>query len=943
MSADFEKDEIQDSPFPVEFNDDSVPIDMYGVWVKSGPRDAVMPETEVQSRIAPSGTEPVIPVPPEEYPDLPDLPDLPDFDAEESPSFASVPDFSDIPDEIASNETPSAQEAPVAEENFPVIEFDEVVNDAFPSQSVDVADVPQSEAEPNVVIDEFTELPVKPEPDEYPIEPVSLRDETAEIDLGDFLATEEIPLDETAEEVIADTAGAAVETGEPVTSFEEITAADFIDETAEIPDFAVTEQIVEGAEKTDAELSAFENDVSFEIDSLDSGDKGLPSDDDFSSFLDDLNSGDIPDSSARESSPSSGSPSDDLDLDAFINSVNETGAPSKDTERVFDDQEPINIDLEFDESFIEDVEKIRATGASVSEAEFENSEFGVEMIDETALPPSDDIDALFASATEKAIVDAAASPEKAPIQDGIEGLEVTNEFDDLLGSLDLAPAPAAAQGTSSSFAQRARTYSLNVTEEDGNDTIASTVSDSSLDDDIDVPLFGAIPATSKPVEPAPSPVEPVSPEPVPVAVSATDPELVALDDFELPPEANMDLPEEENLDIPEIRDYNETESGQNIDGSASPMEETVSPDFDDISAVEKELNDFVPEAGEEKVVTNDKSTELLMLIANELSSIKNEITTLKTEFAGYKAMPTESSPEIREPEIPVQKENSGFFSDDDTDETIALTGDELNNILITADFTEEKSLDDESVAPEGDTVDSEMPSGSIDVVAPTFDADGGEEVPETLPDGILDAPDFEASFPPVDVSHVTTVEDETGYLEGSDIAEPDLDNVAIEEPDLEIIDFEDEKLEEPELAEFNLDLSEIESEFPAEQEVSKSVEVDVSSPVSDFMPPEPEAVVTEDFTESAVEESSVAEASAEEAPADEVPSDEIIPTVDTTVSAPPTAGVAALPGDLKDEIKSVLSYMDQLLESLPEEKIEEFARSEHFEVYKKLFEELGIS
>ena len=35
--------------------------------------------------------------------------------------------------------------------------------------------------------------------------------------------------------------------------------------------------------------------------------------------------------------------------------------------------------------------------------------------------------------------------------------------------------------------------------------------------------------------------------------------------------------------------------------------------------------------------------------------------------------------------------------------------------------------------------------------------------------------------------------------------------------------------------------------------------------------------------------------------------------------------------------------MDQLLESLPEEKIEEFARSEHFEVYKKLFEELGIT
>ncbi len=53
--------------------------------------------------------------------------------------------------------------------------------------------------------------------------------------------------------------------------------------------------------------------------------------------------------------------------------------------------------------------------------------------------------------------------------------------------------------------------------------------------------------------------------------------------------------------------------------------------------------------------------------------------------------------------------------------------------------------------------------------------------------------------------------------------------------------------------------------------------------------------------------------------------------------------IEALPNDLRQEIKSVLSYMDQLLDSLPEEKIEEFARSKHFEVYKKLFEDLGIS
>jgi len=49
-----------------------------------------------------------------------------------------------------------------------------------------------------------------------------------------------------------------------------------------------------------------------------------------------------------------------------------------------------------------------------------------------------------------------------------------------------------------------------------------------------------------------------------------------------------------------------------------------------------------------------------------------------------------------------------------------------------------------------------------------------------------------------------------------------------------------------------------------------------------------------------------------------------------------------IPTNLKQELKIVLSYMDQLLESLPEDKIEEFAQSEYFDTYKKLFEELGL-
>ena len=53
-----------------------------------------------------------------------------------------------------------------------------------------------------------------------------------------------------------------------------------------------------------------------------------------------------------------------------------------------------------------------------------------------------------------------------------------------------------------------------------------------------------------------------------------------------------------------------------------------------------------------------------------------------------------------------------------------------------------------------------------------------------------------------------------------------------------------------------------------------------------------------------------------------------------------TTGI--IPNHLKTELKTVLSYMDQLLESLPDEKIEEFAQSEYYDTYKKLFKELGL-
>ncbi|MDR3311536.1 MAG: hypothetical protein LBS64_00165 [Spirochaetaceae bacterium] len=75
-----------------------------------------------------------------------------------------------------------------------------------------------------------------------------------------------------------------------------------------------------------------------------------------------------------------------------------------------------------------------------------------------------------------------------------------------------------------------------------------------------------------------------------------------------------------------------------------------------------------------------------------------------------------------------------------------------------------------------------------------------------------------------------------------------------------------------------------------------------------------------------------------------LPDDIVIPVPETAAEPEqlPPADDGHLKPELKQEIKAVLSYMDELLENLPQDKIREFARSEQYEKYKNLFTELGL-
>jgi hypothetical protein len=129
--------------------------------------------------------------------------------------------------------------------------------------------------------------------------------------------------------------------------------------------------------------------------------------------------------------------------------------------------------------------------------------------------------------------------------------------------------------------------------------------------------------------------------------------------------------------------------------------------FDDLAAVEEDLakpltpapasprerrsEEQQPQAAEASL-----SNELLQKIAEELSSIRGELITLKSQIATFKTEEAEPS-HIEAAPVPAPAPHAaGGFFDEEEDETIALTGDELDNILNTADFTEENVTESET-------------------------------------------------------------------------------------------------------------------------------------------------------------------------------------------------------------------------------------------------------
>ena len=356
-------------------------------------------------------------------------------------------------------------------------------------------------------------------------------------------------------------------------------------------------------------------------------------------------------------------------------------------------------------------------------------------------------------------------------------------------------------------------------------------------------------------------------------------------------------------------DYTLTVSAD--DGAHPSVQTNAVPDSFDEEA--KSLMDSVS-------APQPESNDLLRQIVEDLSGLKNEISALKTEFAELKSRGGTPATEAQA---------GGFFSDLDEDETISLSGDELDNIMSSADFLNNESKVD-ALAEETKAAEKSAEAVDLSVVPETpvaekpaeeFSADNFftpesdaipelspepdtvseadlEELPEEaeleeLPDAELDLPE-ELSIPKVDDILAGTVPSEP-------VADVQNSPSQTELPDAATDDF------------FQADTTATDDFFKTESE----------------QPAAPDDFFTADSVAAETSPAEVAFTDAEE-PAAKADS----------ASASKASG---LPANLTEEIKSVLLYMDQLLEDLPEEKIVEFARSEQFATYKKLFAELGLA
>ena len=439
-----------------------------------------------------------------------------------------------------------------------------------------------------------------------------------------------------------------------------------------------------------------------------------------------------------------------------------------------------------------------------------------------------------------------------------------------------------------------------------------------------------------------------------------------------------DNSEEVSLDVfSSSEDVDLSDFGIDSDAEETPVTSNVSEstrnaavdydlaisDDDSVSEVPM-INEVHSSSNQEKTTENTNNTiidnSLLEKIVSELANLKSEISTLKTDFEELKSReqitPQETVSEEPTPEEP----HSNFFEDNGDDDTIALDNDELNNIVNTVDITEESS---EIV---------ETPTEDIFEEAPAQEEIIDEEAEEKLDDNfVTDTPFGDIEDTDVEIpSESEETESESGLS-------MDFENEALEEPSFEEESEESEPLPEeisiPKVDDIvaddeifvesnTTDFMDSVSAIEQNETIEEVAETQEENPfIDDFLSEDPSVkeglsdenvnYLTEETSESddtikesfEMEEPEVIDEPIQEEEIETSVEEPVIETEEILEEDDDDEDDGDLPSSIKNDVKSVLLCMDQLLESLPEDKIMEFAKSEQFATYKKLFKDLGLT
>jgi hypothetical protein len=463
---------------------------------------------------------------------------------------------------------------------------------------------------------------------------------------------------------------------------------------------------------------------------------------------------------------------------------------------------------------------------------------------------------------------------------------------------------------------------------------------SAADLDLDTDLSAAdINIAEKPTAEEEEPVveEPVAVEEEPVVEEAAAEEEPVVE--EAP--AEEAAPQDEYIDI----------DTDDLDIDLSP--ETLLKDDTESSAASFMSEDLTvdEEPAEEETKSEDLSMDELSTEDFDIESMDNVLEEEETGAPHEEESPLESGEELS-------------LSSDDlhiNSEALDLVSEEL---IPEGAPAEDPLVEDLNAALENDSEELKQlrEEGALPITPPPENASYLEDEHSLdLTDAVIDEPELSTDHINDNLEEPTLDESEFNLdaLDDLTIEEEPAKAVKEEGMDLDDLDIDippeefkpAEKMPEEQIVPEQVIPESLEAEIEEEPVPFEDDELDAAESIGEAVE-EDKAVVEDvdgiDEIEELVEEPEPAPAAT---PAAAAPAPAAAPQISVQADlVPPSAqqsGAAggpgfSIPNQLKSELRNILSYMDQLLESLPEEKIEEFAKSEYFDSYKKLFKELGL-